>query len=149
MARTGRNTGPWPLYFIPEKGTNPGQRGELKPGACWYAPWLLKPERGLAEGPEELSPKYRNEQMAIRPPLVIWLPGVACWAIDARASRARTWWDLVTPMNPGEDPATWVRRLTLAPSIDYKGYYHGYVQQGEVKPDVSGFAYDDEGYRVP
>ena len=138
--------GPWPLYFLPEKGTSSGV-GPLRPGACWFAPWLLSPERGLREGDiEELSPEYRATQMSIRPPVIIWLPGVAAWSMDGRASRARTWWTLATPMLAGEDPANWVKRITLSPSVDCSPLYHGHVQNGAITPDCGNREYDERGY---
>lgn len=110
----------WPIRYHDKRPENP-QVGDLYP-----APWFL----GL---PDHLSPAYLNERRAHRPPLVVELPGNAgAFCIDSRA-----WRDGVPYGNgwtvTGEPP-----RITLSPSININGHYHGWIRDGLITDDCEG-----------
>lgn len=74
-----------------------------------------------------------------RPPLIVWLPGgAAAWCLDNRAPNGGHWdFSPVEPL-PGESMESWVQKLTVTPSINAVGCYHGFIRNGALTSDVDG-----------
>ena len=106
-------------------------------GEMWFAPWLLDdphPHVG-----DELSPNYLRDWKGKRPPLIVRLPGVCDFLVDGRAWRdGKSYGDgwVVTGTPP---------LITVSPSINVGGIYHGYIRDGIITPDVEGRTYTAEG----
>lgn len=100
-----------------------------QPGDIWPAPWLLRPERR-----DELSPAYFRDHAAKRPPLIVQLPGRGGpFCMDALyANEAWT----VT----GDPP-----NITVSPSINAVGDYHGWLQNGVLSDDCEGRTFPQGG----
>lgn len=82
---------------------------DLPVGAMWNADWLIH----AGKGPDDQS-------------LVVRLPGGADWPIDA-VLNGRSWSRIGTP--PG---------ITVAPSVNNVGIYHGSLMGGILTEDVEG-----------
>lgn len=103
-----------------------------------------------------LSPEYLNEVNLIRPPLMLIVPafwpdspdsvvplspggkyriGNTTWCIDSLASRGGGGWSVSCPwpLEDGQPVA-----LTISPSLDCSGSYHGFIQNGVITDDVEG-----------
>lgn len=107
---------------------------------------LLRPESPRAAGVlgywgSRLSAEYERERRFRRPPLLVFLPGVGWWCVDSAYSAngqpvpSRESWAVT-----GEPP-----RITLSPSVDLPGLYHGWIRDGVISDDVEGRRFDDVG----
>lgn len=99
-------------------------------GAMWPEPeWL---NRNI-DGVPWLSDRYFREWADKRPPFQVQMPGGAAFLIDSRPTcgghpdNAEGW--QVT----GEPPA-----ITLSPSVNLVGIYHGWIQNGVITDDCEG-----------
>ncbi len=111
------------------------QRPECpKVGDLFPAPWLLREHWA-----DNLSPRYLALPEPRRMPLVVILPGGTPFPIDFREHNA------AGPYGNGwavsGDPAT---SLTLSPSVNVSGAYHGWIRGGVLSEDVEGRRFPDE-----
>lgn len=114
----------WPIRLHAERPLNP------KIGDMWPNPWMLEEPFFL----RRLSPAYLAKKHE-RAPLVVRLPGSTEFCIDTLAWRdgqvyGNGW--TVT----GEAP-----RVTLSPSINIVGSYHGWIRDGVITDDCEGRSY--------
>ena len=109
-----------------------------------------------AENRPFLSPHYREHVAAVRPPLVLMVPafwpdspdslvaktpggfrlGAQPWCIDSAPSNdANGGWTVECPwpLEDGQDVA-----LTIHPSLNCVGSYHGWIKDGVISADVEG-----------
>jgi len=112
---------------------------DRKPGDMWPAPRIL--EYAVPGGVYEhmLSPRYLAMPEPRRAPLVVCLPGGVDFVIDTRA-----WKDGVhygDGWSLSGDPA---RSLTLSPSVNINGIYHGWIRDGVITEDVEARAFPDD-----
>jgi hypothetical protein len=70
--------------------------------------------------------------------LYVRLPGINDWCIDRPGTNGCRW------TRTGEPP-----NVTVSPSINYVGSYHGWVQNGYVSDDVDGRKFNDDGKPIP
>lgn len=96
-------------------------------GDMWPAPWLIDMDRANPAS-RWVSAEYRRDWLGKRPPMVVVLPGYGEWCIDSPMSGTKLGW-LVT----GQPPA-----VTITPSINCEGIYHGFILDGVVGDDVEG-----------
>jgi hypothetical protein len=75
-----------------------------------------------------LSDEYIRERMAKRKPLDVMMPNGDVFCIDAAVSGERRGWNV-----SGDPP-----RITVKPSINIIGRYHGFVTDGVISDDVDG-----------
>jgi hypothetical protein len=107
------------------------KEGRIEVGEMWYATWLSeRMEDGTALGAGYLSTRYLAERWEHRPPLIVRLPGGIDFCIDSRADcpGGEVGWQV-----SGEPP-----NITVSPSINVMGVYHGYLRNGEITDDVEG-----------
>ena len=103
-------------------------------GDCWLAPWLVAVETGPCTGMlSDACLAQRAAGAMVRPPIVVRLPGGMDFCVDGPcygdgARLPASGW-LVT----GEPPD-----LTLEPSIDIRGTYHGWIKAGVITDDCEG-----------
>lgn len=102
------------------------------PGDIYEEPWYLN------EFPEDLSPYYFTHN-AHRPPLVLVLPA----AFHVRGSTMNFCVDSKASIGGKLQPDGWVVTgappdLTVAPSINAQGTYHGFLQNGVLTDDCEG-----------
>jgi hypothetical protein len=114
---------PWQIKYHEERPASV-QIGDMYP-----APWLLK-------GPESsrsywVSHQYERDWADKRPPLVVRLPGNIDFCIDQGMLKTRDGW-LVTGTAPN---------ITLSPSINVSGLYHGWIKDGVITDDCEGRKY--------
>lgn len=92
-----------------------------------------------------LSNKYKNEAAGKRPPLMVILPSIHSeygdrFIVDRGASDDpdNKGWDVVIvgELKDGETPD-----ITLSPSINCVGSYHGYIRNGIITDDCEGRTY--------
>jgi hypothetical protein len=109
---------------------------DRNPGEAFYAPWLLQTPHTW------LSKQYMEQWRDKRPPIVVVLPmrvGDATigfhFCVDGPASSSpaveggfRDGWTVT-----GELP-----NITVSPSINCHGAYHGWIQNGVISDDCEG-----------
>lgn len=123
---------PWECRLI-----NPDEipMEKRQPGDMWYEPEIIDGKHISSRYFNEfLSPEYFAKHSSHRAPLVIKLPGiVAGFCIDglygnSSGGYAESGWDVT-----GEAPS-----ITMHPSINFSGRYHGWLQNGVLSDDVEG-----------
>lgn len=81
---------------------------------------------------------YYYQHNSGRPPILVFLPGRILFCVDSKCWKDRNYyggWQVSgTPPN-----------ITVSPSIDIQGTYHGFLQNGVIQDDVNGRKYDSEG----
>lgn len=111
----------WPIRYHAQRPE------QVQVGDLYPAPWMLD---GSWEG--HLSAQYAREFAGKRPSLVVRLPGGYDFCIDSRAWRDGVpygdGWTIT-----GEPPA-----ITLSPSINIGGTYHGWIRDGVITDDCEG-----------
>ena len=87
-----------------------------EPGDMWFAPGY------------DLSDEYRRDHADTRQPLWVCLPGRVWFCVDSNATSGGGGWRVT-----GEPP-----RITVDPSINCIGVYHGWLRDGVLTDDVDG-----------
>lgn len=129
----------WPLRMVPAPGDEPGGTPwkELRVGDMWFAPYLLEHPEGSIFRP---AVKY-FQRNGHRPPLVVRLPGPVDWCVDGPP------WRDGKPTGDGWDVTGEPPTITVSPSINIGGIYHGYIQGGVITDDCEGRQFDENGRR--
>jgi hypothetical protein len=99
----------------------------------WYWP------RAFARD-ERLSEQYHNVTSKERPPLLVFLPGTCLFCVDGMCWSDGNYyggWQVT-----GTPPL-----ITVDPSINLQGIYHGWIQNGVISDDCEGRQYDETGRR--
>lgn len=125
---------PWKCRLVTEdelKTTPQSQRV----GLMWYAPKMVEID---PDDPHStffldhvLSPEYKRDHLGKRPPVFVVLPSGDWFCPDQKVSRGDHGWTVT-----GEPPT-----ITVAPSINDVGRYHGWLRDGELSDDVEGRLY--------
>jgi hypothetical protein len=104
-----------------------------KPGDMWFG------GEGLVHGPHAgyylehyLSAEYKRDWLGKRLPLFVCLPSGDHFCVDSVADGAGEGGWTVT----GEPPT-----ITVSPSINAPGRYHGWLRDGVLSDDVEGRSY--------
>jgi hypothetical protein len=107
--------------------------GPKVPGDMWYAPKMLDPKHADFYLEHVLSTQYRRDWLGKRPPLFVCLPNGDHFCVDSQVSEPRDGhgWEVT-----GEPP-----HITVSPSINAVGGYHGWLQNGVLSDDVEGRQY--------
>jgi len=90
--------------------------------------------------PNKLSDFYQQNN-SHRPPLLVWLPGRTLFCVDSKCWNSGGYyggWQVT-----GDAPC-----ITVSPSIDIGGSYHGFLQNGVIGDDVAGLKFDDSGHII-
>jgi hypothetical protein len=108
---------------------NKVDKKDLKPGDMFYADWWLK-EDGTPVG--YVSKQYIRDWLGKRPPIGVVLPNGQTFIVDMAYTLGdnpeRNGW-----MVTGEPP-----NITVHPSINWVGVYHGWLKDGVLSDDVEG-----------
>lgn len=96
---------------------------ERKPGDMWFAPWMTNST--------DLSRQYLRDWQGKRPPIAVITPDGYPFLIDSKYSRSPIGGDGWTVT--GEAP-----NITVSPSINRVGFYHGWLKNGILSDDVEG-----------
>lgn len=106
-------------------------------GGLWFDPELVNKQNGEAGTFKKLSPNYYRMWHGKRPPLWVCLPGWNWWCIDTLPvpSLAGDGW-MVTGVAP---------LITVSPSINFEGGYHGWITNGIVSDDCEGRKFNENG----
>ncbi len=119
----------WPIRYHDERPEKPAI------GDAWPAPWLLESTWG-----EWLSDDFKRQHAAGgRLPLVVRLPGPTDFCVDfntwsTREVDGKRRLVFGPPWQVSGPP----ERLTVAPSINCPGVYHGYIRDGVITDDCDG-----------
>lgn len=134
---------PWPLRFLtgPEPWWGEFIHGKAHPriGDCWYHPNWENPEHPYPKIREhfldhQASRQYKEQWADKRPPIIIRLPS-GPFSPDEFYSRPenaveRNGWAVTGSIEDGT--------LTVSPSVNIVGYYHGFIRNGQVSDDLEG-----------
>jgi hypothetical protein len=115
----------WPCRMVAEKG--PKQTGDM-----WYTPAMLTGEHAGWYLGFHLSNEYKRDWLGKRPPLWVCLPGNWWFCVDSQTTDGAGQGWTVT----GEPP-----KITVSPSINMVGLYHGWLRDGVLSDDVEGRTY--------
>jgi hypothetical protein len=152
----------WTCRMIESRDKEREEKGSIAVGSMWYAPHMLEGNRPEMFG---LSQRYLTEIKPKRPPLIVKLPDHTEFCVDVRA------WDTVAApcdhkvndeqRTPDKCPycgGTGTKKvgrhygegwlvtgteplITLSPSINIVGSYHGWIQNGIITDDCEGRKY--------
>lgn len=111
----------WPIRYHETRPEQP-QVGDM-----WPAPWLVRDGDGRSFFLSDAYLAARKAGTVTRMPLIVRLPGGTDFCVDGPASGGGGW--NVT----GEPPA-----VTLTPSINVVGSYHGWITNGVITDDCEG-----------
>lgn len=109
----------------------------------WFAPSVPRRVGDMVLAPESetqylrLSQEYRRDWLGKRPPILVVLPGLFAFSPDEAytdSPEGRGW--TVT----GEAP-----NITVSPSINCVGLYHGWLRNGEISEDVERRRFGQDG----
>ena len=105
-------------------------RGEKpQPGDMWFVPAMLDPAHNGFYLKHILSNEYQRDWLGKRAPLIIVLPNGDWFNPDSRYSdRGGPGWTVI-----GKPPC-----ITVSPSINCVGRWHGWLQNGVLSDDVEG-----------
>lgn len=116
---------------------------DMVPGTMFYVPadadMTQWPWYNVTPG--HLSDYYHKNNIKRRPLFVV-LPGKELFLIDGKCWRDGVQyggWEV-----SGEAP-----NITVSPSINIGGIYHGWLQNGVISDECEGRRYDAAGYRIP
>jgi hypothetical protein len=115
----------WKCRLI-ETDTQPKEIGDM-----WFGeavPIKSEPGRYWCVQTGRLSEQYIRERMTLRPPLLVMMPNLEVFCVDAAVSGEWRGWVV-----SGEAP-----RITVSPSINLVGRYHGFLRDGVISDDVEG-----------
>ena len=110
---------PYPCFMV-------GESDKKTVGAMWYAPEMLEAEFYLGYS---LSNEYKRDWMDKRPPIWVVLPSGTWFCVDSQITDGDGSGWVVT----GEAP-----NITVSPSINCVGIYHGFLQNGVLSDDCEG-----------
>ena len=121
-------------------------RDMLRVGDMFYADTTLD-DQGYLKYPfheakeQHLSQYYFQHNQQNRKPLIVVLPGFITCCIDGMC------------INNGVRYGGWVVSgeapdITVSPSINMSGLYHGFLKEGFIHDDVDGRVFDTEGRLV-
>lgn len=121
----------WPLREVPFPLDRPV--GQYPAGTCYRIPLDHPYSDGKTYGETHAS-RLSPEFLATGRDYVVWilLPGdCSYWCPDFKASGSESGWRV-----SGELPA-----ITVHPSIDAEGCYHGWLRDGVLTDDLEGRTY--------
>lgn len=125
----------WRLRLI-DAPVTPEQHAVLQAGDCWEAPFMIADDSiGLYYLEHALSRQYMEQQYGKRPPYIVYLPPGLAFCVDAKY-RGGSWGD-----NHGREGWTVEGELpaiTVSPSVNLVGIYHGWLRDGAISADVEG-----------
>jgi hypothetical protein len=107
-------------------------------GDMWFGkalPISNMPGRYIDLSSGELSDQYVQERMALRPPVLVKMPNGEVFSVDASVSGKSSGWAVT-----GEPP-----NITMSPSINLVGRYHGWLQNGVISDDCEGRTFPRAG----
>jgi hypothetical protein len=117
---------PWPCKLV-DITKQPKEIGDM-----WFGealPITNEPGRYMdIPSGDLLSDEYIRERMAKRKPLDVMMPNGDVFCIDAAVSGKRDGWAVT-----GDPP-----NITVHPSINIVGRYHGFIKNGVISEDVDG-----------
>lgn len=87
--------------------------------------------------PKRLSSFYKSYTQD-RPPILVMLPSRVLWCVDSMCVNSGNWyggWSVT-----GKAP-----NISVSPSINVGGHYHGFLTNGVIGNDVEGRKYSESG----
>lgn len=123
----------WRIVYHEQRPEN------VKVGDMWPAPWLLYDrEPSTFFFSDDFIARIKSGE-CVRSPLIVRLPGNADFCVDG------------PPFQDGRrQPGGWTvtgepHAITVYPSINIRGVYHGWIREGVITDDCEGRRYNDEG----
>lgn len=114
----------WPCRYFPSREAIVEQFGFVPLGAIW-------PASEHFQNPPQTSPNYERDWRGKRPALCVQLPSGG-FAVDG------PYWNSNGYYGDGWKVTGEAPLITLAPSINVVGHYHGWLQNGVISDDCEG-----------
>ena len=117
------------MFFVPQA---PTVVGDSEPASHSW-PWYWASDQWLSD--------YYREQNTGRRPLFVILPGRHLFLVDGKCwkdGKAYGGWTVT-----GDAP-----NITISPSINIGGNYHGWLQNGVISEDCEGRKFDAAGFLI-
>jgi hypothetical protein len=126
---------PWKCKLI-DKEQDRASGTQPKVGDMWFSPQMVEGEHSQYYLDHILSDEYKRDWLGKRAPLWVVFPSGTWMCVDQQYSGSSGAGWTVT----GEAPD-----ITVSPSINMVGVYHGFIQNGVITDDVEGrtFPRDD------
>jgi hypothetical protein len=130
----------WPIRVI--EYTKETNGSTLQIGDAFYfnplPGWTLDPDEIGWWWPSHFATGERLSKNFVggRPPILVFLPGKVLFCVDG--ATFRTGPDGKTIYSGGWNVSGDLPNITLAPSINIGGIYHGFIRDGVISNDVEG-----------
>lgn len=123
-----------PTSEVGTDGKNGFERLEI--GDAWFAPYLLNHAGQAEQASKWLSPNYHRDWAGKRLPIVVALPWRNGPGIGSHFCVDGAFWRNGKPYGDGWAVTGEAPLLTLSPSVDIMGSYHGFIRDGVIGPDL-------------
>ena len=142
---------PWPIKLI--EYTKESSGGTLNIGDAFY--FTPPPDYSYENDPngwywpghfatgERLSQQYRNDHLGHRSPILVFLPGRTLFCVDGACWNTGPDGKIV--YHGGWSVLGFLPNITVTPSINIVGSYHGYITNGVITDDCEGRKFDENG----
>lgn len=104
-----------------------------RPGDMWFAHEMVEGEHAAFYKDHYLSAEYLRDCIGKRPPIIVILPDGSQFCVDSCAKGSTNGWTVT-----GREP-----NITVSPSINAVGRYHGFLSNGVLSDDVEGRQFKD------
>lgn len=133
---------PWTCRFVPDPPLNdPDFHRTREVGMMWWLPWD-DPDIRSYYLEHALSRQYLETHLLRRHPIIVVLPGIVPVCLDEKYCGGH-WGD--NPTGEGWQVTGEPPKVTVQPSINLVGVYHGWLHDGVLSDDVEGRRYDARG----
>lgn len=119
---------PWPIRYHERRPDRP------RVGDCWPAVELIEGEHRDEYRESFLAPLYFEQHYGRRAPLYVVLPDKSYFCVDSRVTDGGRVGDHGWTVTGSPHDGT----LSVSPSINIVGSYHGFISNGEIGDDVEG-----------
>lgn len=123
------------FYFTPP----PGYDDQADDDEGWYWP-------GHFATGERLSAQYREQHQSRRAPILVFLPGRTLFCVDGACWNTGP--DNKIVYHGGWTVSGDLPNISVSPSINIVGSYHGFITNGVITDDCEGRKFDETGRHV-
>jgi hypothetical protein len=124
---------PWPIRLYPTRELARARNGVVPVGAMWW----LDPKTTVDQWCEWYAPavahRYLREHRRVRRPLFVKLPDGSEFCLDLCSSP-----EIAAGGGEGWSVSGEPPKVTVTPSINIVGRYHGWITDGVITDDVDG-----------
>jgi hypothetical protein len=124
---------PWPIRLFESRDAARRETGLVPVGAMWPIGEGTSIDQWCEWYAPAVAHRYLREHKHVRPPMFVKLPDGTEFCIDLCASR-----EIASGGGEGWGCSGEPPHITLTPSVNVVGSYHGWIQNGVISDDCEG-----------